>query len=282
MQDNPYNPLKETFQQVQEAVGTMWFFKPNSAADFVKVAGSYHAEYLGAEMRHHRRRRPINSGALVWMIDDTWPAASWSVIDYYGLPKQVYYFLKRACEPLSISFRQMGGVVEAYVVNDLRRDVSGHVKVEQWNVDGSERRLLAEADVKVGVGLSTIALSFPESKIGELANSYLVATGDFGDVCAQEIYFHNLWHDIAWPDPGLSIRVVDSGKRDDGYFATVEVSAERFARCVNIKTAEDIWSYFNDNFFDVLPGQTRSITISSPQPFDASKLIVKHWLDIWE
>src|SRR5690606_28430500 len=101
------NTLEETFVQVQQKCAETLFYPPESAADFVKLASTFHAELEREELEHHRRRMFTNAGALVWMLNDCWPCASWSIIDYYGLPKPAYYSLKRACAPVILSFKQV-------------------------------------------------------------------------------------------------------------------------------------------------------------------------------
>lgn len=42
-------------------------------------------------------------GALVWQLNDCWPATSWAVVDYYLVKKPAFYAIKRALSPLSVA-----------------------------------------------------------------------------------------------------------------------------------------------------------------------------------
>ncbi len=82
--------------------------------DACRVFGMAHGQYI--KERYERQRRGVPDGfpdrsrrswgASVWRLNDTWPMIYMSVVDYYLEPKIPYYFLKRACEPLLISFEQ--------------------------------------------------------------------------------------------------------------------------------------------------------------------------------
>ncbi|KAI1621589.1 glycoside hydrolase superfamily [Exophiala viscosa] len=42
-------------------------------------------------------------GALVWQLNDTWPATSWAIVDYYLVKKPSFYAMKRDLSPLSVA-----------------------------------------------------------------------------------------------------------------------------------------------------------------------------------
>jgi len=282
VQDNPYNPLPETFVQVQEKCASDLFHKPDSAADFVKVAGTFHAEYLYAEFQHHRRRQPDNNGALIWMLNDCWPCASWSIIDYYGLPKQVYYTLKNAAKPVVLSFRKVRGGYDVYVTHNLAKGLTGSVKVQIQTVDGSKTKHLKCQKASIAPYTSKVVMHIPNKNIPKLTGSFMYATFEYDDTLATEIFHHNLWAETAWPQPDLTIRPGKLLKKDGEYILNVKLTTKKYARCVNISTKEDIIAYFSDNFFDMIPAQSKQITIRSAKRFDPSKLILNHWLTTWD
>lgn len=51
---------------------------------------------------HLRADWPRKSGITFWEMKDAWPAVSNGSVDYYGVPKTLYYFVKRAYAPVAI------------------------------------------------------------------------------------------------------------------------------------------------------------------------------------
>lgn len=97
--------------------------------DFSLASQKIQALALQTAIEHYRRRKYECSGAMVWQLNDSWPAISWSVIDYYRNPKLAYHKLKEVYKPVLVSLvfdfkdRTPGEVVplEVWIVNDLNR-----------------------------------------------------------------------------------------------------------------------------------------------------------------
>jgi len=71
---------------------------------------------IGAE--HFRRSRPETMGSIFWQLNDCWPVASWSSIDYYGRWKALQYYARRFYAPILVSPHVEDGSVKVYVVSD--------------------------------------------------------------------------------------------------------------------------------------------------------------------
>lgn len=69
------------------------------------------AEALSTAYRFWRRNwkgpgRELTSGALVWQLNDCWPATSWSIIDYHLRPKAAYFAIKRELAPIVLGSKR--------------------------------------------------------------------------------------------------------------------------------------------------------------------------------
>ena len=49
-------------------------------------------------IEHFRSLYPLNTGAIVWQLNDNWPVVSWAAVDDAGIRKPLWYALKR-CTP---------------------------------------------------------------------------------------------------------------------------------------------------------------------------------------
>ncbi|MBI4505365.1 MAG: hypothetical protein HY691_07500 [Chloroflexi bacterium] len=75
---------------------------PRDLWSFVLATQRAQAYGLQVAIEHLRRHRALTAGAIVWQLNDPWPAISWSLLDYYGAPKLAYYVLRRLYAPLLV------------------------------------------------------------------------------------------------------------------------------------------------------------------------------------
>ena len=94
-----------------------------------------------------RSLRPRCMGTLYWQLNDNWPVASWSSIEYGGKWKHLHYQAKRFFAPLAVVGVPAGnGKAAIKVLNDFAETVDAEVTAEFWCCDG---RILKSKTQKV-------------------------------------------------------------------------------------------------------------------------------------
>jgi len=231
---------------------------PASAAELIRVLGMAHGEYLRDRIERERRGVPDGEpdgnrrcwGNMIWRLNDSWPIIYWSAIDYYLEPKIAYYFVRRAYDPVLVSFEQTQDWIAVWVVNDSPETVSGKLQVRRLQFNGDSRGQL-ETHVTVAPGQAKRCLlttdlgpvylrrEFLHAKLGERNASYLLI---------GERYLH-------LPNAKLTARAVGD---------KIEISTDVFARTVSLEMNGITGAAFEDNFFDMVPGQKRTISVIHP------------------
>lgn len=73
------------------------------------------------------------TGIIWWNLIDGWPQISDAVVDYYGVKKLAYHYIKRSQQQLCLIFNEPeGGVLPLHVVSDLQKDVTVKYKVTDF------------------------------------------------------------------------------------------------------------------------------------------------------
>jgi beta-mannosidase len=231
------------------------FCDPATAEELIRVIGTAHGEYLRERVERQRRGVPDGAptgnrrcwGNIVWRLNDSWPMIYSSVIDYYLEPKIAYRFLRRAYEPVLVSFERTADKMCVWVVNDSAQPVAGKLVVERLGFNGGNHGTLnAEVAVKPGEARRCIDLT-PLGEIS-LRSEFLRATYCGRDVTyllIGERYLH-------LPQARLTVH-----KNKDG----IEISTDVFARQVTIQCDGASSAVFEDNCFDLAPRQQRTIRI---------------------
>jgi beta-mannosidase len=237
------------------------FRAPKDFASFLYLSQVLQATVIQYGAEAHRRRWPYNAGSLYWQLDDCWPVASWSGIDYFGRWKALHYAARRFFAPVLVSPVEDGGNVRVFVVSDRRADTRARMTIRLVDFDGRE---LSRHEQEVVVKANTSAPLWSAWKKDILrgadpARVVLVTELREGTtLLSRNLLPFMKTRELALPPPELQVAVEARGAG-----ASVRVTAKRFARAVYLSTADGEGT-FSDNFFDLLPGESVTVDWRGP------------------
>ena len=230
----------------------------------------------GFGIRHgieaHRRNRPYCMGSLYWQLNDSWPVVSWSSIDYYGNWKAMHYQAKRAFAPVFLNVFQEGDDLCFYTLSDELKDYKNATL--QWKLMDFNGKVLKKKTVTGEVPANASAV-FHKEVYSDWATDptrtlLLVTLKDRqGKVLSEVIHYFSYPKDQELPEAKVSYKV----KTFDGK-CEVTLSAKQLARDIFVEIPIQ-GAKFTDNFFDLLPGQTKKITITSDKIKKAEPVALK-------
>jgi beta-mannosidase len=247
----------------------LYFPKAHTLSDLVYFSQLNQAEALRCAVEHYRRHKGRCWGTLFWQFNDCWPVQSWSIVDYLGDPKAAYYAAKRFYSPVLLSLVHTEGGANAHLVNDLSHDLTGSLTFELRSFDGES---LASRSMEISTGANSAACVADFNllpAVGRERETYLFCEFQPRVGCnSGNILLQAKPKELCLKDPGLSVTVEESGK--DG--PIIIVRAQRFAPYTWLRRADDIPLMLSDNFFHLLPGETKRITTHSNPGLSANQL----------
>jgi len=187
---------------------------------------------------------------MIWRLNDSWPIIYWSVIDYYLEPKIPYYFVRRAYDSVLVSFERTPDRIAVWVVNDSPEPVSGNLQVKRIQFNGDLCGQL-ETHVTVGPGEAKRCLLTTDMGPVYLRNEFLHA--EFGNRDAAYLLIGERY--LHLPNAKLTANAVGN---------KIEISTDVFARTVCLEMQGVTGTVFEDNFFDMVPGQKRTVSVINP------------------
>ncbi len=248
------------------------FHTPKDFDSFLYVSQVLQAMIIQYAAEVHRRRWPYNAGSLYWQLDDCWPVASWSGIDYFGRWKALHYFARRFFAPVLVTAADEGGVVRVYLISDRREAAAIRLVLRVVDFDGREawRR---ESDVTLAANASEeyFAAAVPELVgLAEPSRTVLVAEAFEGPVrLSRALHYFVATKNLDLPAPELALETL----RADGRLS-VRVRASKLARYVRLATdAAD--GMFSDNYFDLLPGEVVTVDWKGPPEVNVTAVSIR-------
>ena len=238
--------------------------EPKDFPSFLYASQVLQAEGIKIGTEHLRRNRPRTMGAIYWQLNDCWPVASWSSIDYYGRWKALQYYARRFYNDLLVSPHQENGGLAVYVVSDKTTPVAGELRLRVMTFDG-HALIEKKENVQVTPLSSKIYLRLPieESLIAkgiDPAKSAVVAELTVaGSVVSSNIIYLAPTFEIHLPPAPLKTELT---KNSDSY--RLRVSSPVLARSVYISFG-GVDAEVSDNYFDLLPGQTIEVALKTAE-----------------
>jgi beta-mannosidase len=235
--------------------------EPRDFASFLYVSQVQQAEAIKVGAEHLRRNRPRTMGALFWQLNDCWPVASWSSIDYFGRWKALQYYARRFYADLLISPYVHDGAVDVYVVSDKMQATSAQVHMQLLDFRG---KVLADKTQEFTIPAESSAVYFTvkeKEMLGSVSpdNAFLHfdLMVDGQRVSRNEVFFDRM-RNLALPlKPAIQSSLVSD---TDGYRLTLKSPV--LARNVYLSFG-DLDVKLSDNYFDLIPGEEATIRLTT-------------------
>lgn len=117
-----------------------WFRLPNSFDMTLWLSQILQGMAIKYAVEHWRRSMPRGMGTLYWQLNDCWPVASWSSLDFNGRWKALHYMARHFYSPQLVSavedLDKM--VVELHVTNDALTVLNAELEWVVTRVSGEE------------------------------------------------------------------------------------------------------------------------------------------------
>ena len=96
---------------------------PNTLADFAKASQISQAEAKKYFIERFRVTKWRRTGIIWWNLIDGWPQFSDAVVDYYGIKKLAYHYIKRSQNPVLLAFDEPeDGEIALVCANEFSAD----------------------------------------------------------------------------------------------------------------------------------------------------------------
>lgn len=236
-------------------------------------------------VEHYRRLMPHCMGALYWQLNDCWPAASWSSIEFTGRWRALHYVARRFFAPALVTAHVPGDEsdvignyrrsnvreVHLYTVYDAPESARGVLRWDLFHLDG--RVLLSgRQPVALRYGESvrqkTLDLAAPLAKHGRDSLVLRIAL-DVGGRCVSE--------DSVFLTPHRFLRLPEDTRTK----ATIRLRDPRRAELTFRSAVFQHRFAFelpglphraSDNYFELFPNEPRTILVEFARPVTRARL----------
>ncbi len=292
--DNVFGPEMENHQKnrfgnqiILDYVSRLYRF-PKGQDELIYLSQLNQAYCMQMGVEHYRRNMPRCMGALYWQLNDCWPVASWSSIEFTGRWRALHHVARRFFAPAAVSAHVPGGEqttinnyrhttvreVHLYTVYDAPPPARGMLRWDLHHTDGRViRRGRKPVALRYGESVlqQTLDLAAPLAKHGR-DSLYLRIALDVGGKCVSEdTVFLTPPRFLALPRGRVAIglRMV-SPTRARITFAS-PVFQHRFA--FDLHGVEHRTS---DNYFELYPGEKKTVLVEFTRSQTAARL--QRWL----
>ena len=246
-----------------------YYTEPKDFASFLYVSQVLQAEGIKVGAEHLRRNRPHCMGSIYWQLNDCWPVASWSSIDYYGRWKALQYYARRFYNDLLVSPHLEDGAMAVYVVSDRTAPVSGELRVRLMTFDGAVVSDKSQP-VQIPALSSQIYVTVPKDTLADPLKTFAVTELKVGgEVVSSNVLLFALPKEVALPKAEISSELTKAG---DSY--RLLLSSKVLARSVSVSFG-DVDARLSDDYFDLLPGEPVAVRVDSTATADQLRANLK-------
>lgn len=241
-----------------------YFREPRGFAQTLYLSQVQQALAIRTAVEFWRSLRPRCMGTLYWQLNDVWPVASWSSLEYDGGWKLLHHEARRFYEDLHLALIPKDGAVTAALINDRTEALEGTLRLALKAFDG---RTLWEEGLEARVGPDSVARPWrreiagpgllgsglalgPEQAFLEASYTARASGGRVERRLARAFLAEP--RRCALAQPGLGFRVKDG---PEGPRVHLRASAPAFFVALELDPESPIAGRFSDSGFDLGAGE---------------------------
>lgn len=239
------------------------FDLPEDNKDYVYLSQVTQLECIADATEHWRRNKGRCNGSMYWQFNDCWGVCSWSSIDYYGNYKALQYAARHFNAPLCVSAEDSEKGVKVFLLNDLSSEQTADVEAVIFDF---EKGVIQSKRKTVTVGktenrqIFDIAYKPIFQKYNRKTTGVCLKLWQNGELVMQRVVLPDREKKLRLPKATLTCKMTAEKEQ-----IRIEVSSDCFARLVKIESERSTLPT-SDNFFDILPGESKTVTM----PLDKS------------
>ncbi|MCV3764371.1 beta-mannosidase [Rhizobium sp. TRM95796] len=272
---NIASPVMEVHQKNpggnERIAGTMfrYFRFPKDFANFVYLSQIQQGLAIKTAVDYWRSLKPHCMGTIIWQLNDTWPVASWASLDYGGNWKAMHYQARRFFEPVTMVAIPSadGAEIEMRMVNDLTDNIE--ISADFYTVDlaGGRHPLRSAKAIcrpDKAMTLETIAAT-------EIPADHLLFW-DFRTSAGNEGRGHHVATTYKALDLAPAGLIHDVRPAGEGRW---HISLTSAGLALFVMLEADVAGRFSDNAFDLLSGESSTITFTAEDSSATPRFVVR-------
>jgi beta-mannosidase len=257
---NPSSPVMESHQRngggnarILETM-TRYFRFPADFEKMVFLSQVQQGLAIKTAIEYWRSTKPRCMGTLYWQINDTYPVASWSSLDYGGGWKLMHYMARRFYLPITVVVVPDGNTLLFRAVNDTADKADISLEIRAVDALGGDR-IMATAEATTRPDKATVVTKLKLDDLGP--NEFLAFSwrDSKGRIMGENDYFPKAYkaYDLA----PARVTATWSGPED-----APELTLATDKPALFVTAEVDGLGYFSDNALTLLPGQPATLTFT--------------------
>ncbi|NBP69672.1 MAG: glycoside hydrolase family 2 protein [Cytophagia bacterium] len=251
---------------------------PKLFNDYVYVSQLLQGEGMKIAIEAHRRNQPYCMGTLYWQLNDSWPVASWSSLDYLDIPKASHYAIKRALSSCITSVLKKENQYQVYLITDHAGAFTLSLTLQKLNGEK-----IWEKSSQHKAGALTSLLVYQQDADQLLANydpTELVLMATLTDETGKQAdknYFYFVEpKDLSLQKPSINYTIDFKNQS-----ITIQNGAQH---AKHVYLSVDSSTEFSTNYFDLASGESMRINFTTKNSFSQfkKKLQIKSLYETYE
>lgn len=261
----------EAWQKLKTGPEPYWcspieqFYDASTPEELIYKCGEAHAQFMKRTAERLKRGRPSwdklgerrCKGQLIWKFNDSWPQIFCSLLDYDLEPGHAYYGVKRGFEPVQVSFA-IEDNISIWGVNDTGKDFYGTMEFVLFSPKENKKETEFREKIKIPAGESVYICDLDRLAQFKRENVlYARLKDEAGNIVSRNYEFTEIERNLYFPEAKLSLTYEDQ---------ELIIQTDKYARCIELKGEKDGDEFgflFEDNYFDLMPFETRHIKVFS-------------------